>query len=146
MEFVREVIHDATQTLSDHLPCLIRIVVQPETRTGSKNSSYYKLHAIELEVESTKAALRKVWLEHMIEGQDSRVNWELGWRAIRSEVKKISKTREEATKYLHRPQDQLYELRLAASLALDTTYSERLKELEVEVRRREIIGPSLAHS
>lgn len=78
MEFVCEVIHDATQTLSDHHPLLIRIALQPLMRIGMRKSSYHKLDVLELSIESTCAALQSIWGEHIIEGRDRRINWKLG--------------------------------------------------------------------
>lgn len=60
MEFVREVVHDATQTLSDHHPSLIRITLQPIACSCLKNSSYLKLDTKELEVDSMLADLKLI--------------------------------------------------------------------------------------
>lgn len=78
MEFVQEVVHDVTQTLLDHHPSLITIAMQLPPKSGLRRSSYFKLDANELLVESTFEALKLVWAEQMIENHDPRVNWELG--------------------------------------------------------------------
>lgn len=98
MEYFCEVVHNATHSLSDHHPSLIGIALLPLERNGYKKSSYMKLDALELFVESTCISLEKVWDEQMIEGRDPRVNYELGWKAIWNEVKKNGKARVEAEK------------------------------------------------
>lgn len=63
MEFVREVIHDTSQSLSDHHPCLIRIAMKPMAKSNLKKSSYHKLDVLELEVDNTRVAIQQVWEE-----------------------------------------------------------------------------------
>lgn len=70
--------------------------------------------------------------------KDPRVNWELGWKAIRNEVMKIGKERDELVRARAQSEDELYDLRLEASLDREFKYFCRLKELEIEVRRREM--------
>lgn len=60
MEFIREVVHNATQTLSDHHPSLVTIAMQPTPKSGLKKSSYLKLDANELAIDSIQAALKLV--------------------------------------------------------------------------------------
>lgn len=87
MEYVREVIHDATQILSDHHPLLIRMAMQPVARSGLKKLSYFKLDVLGLEVDSIREAIKLVWNKHMKNDRDPRVNWELGWKAIRKKLR-----------------------------------------------------------
>lgn len=70
MEFVWEMVHDATQTLSDHHPSLIRFALKPLAPSRMRKSLYFKLDANELLVESTCEALQWVWREHMVEDRD----------------------------------------------------------------------------
>lgn len=138
-------IHDATQTLSDHHPSLIRIAMQPLEQTVKSRSSYLKLDAMELEVESTATTLEWVRKDSMIGDRDPCINWELGWKAIQNEIKRIKKTRDEVEMSRPRPEDQLYELRLEANrnLGSETEQLFHLRELESEVRRRERISVNL---
>lgn len=84
MEFVREMIHDATQTLLDHHPTLVCIALFP-TPSSRKKTSYMKLklNADELGVESMWVKLKQIWKEQMLEGRDLWVNQEFGWKAIK---------------------------------------------------------------
>lgn len=74
MEFVREIMHDATQTLLDHHPSLIRVALQPTTRSNLRKTSYTKLDAKELEIDCTRLAAKATWVDQMREGRDPRVN------------------------------------------------------------------------
>lgn len=78
MEFVCKVVHDATQTLSDHHPLLIRFAMQPPHRSSLRKSSYFKLDLNELLVESTKIELKSIWCEQVVGNRDPRINRELG--------------------------------------------------------------------
>lgn len=105
MEFVREVVHDATQTLLDHHPSLIRIALQPLAPTGLRKSSYAKLDANELFVSNTITAIHDVYNTQMFEGRDPRINWELGWKAIRKTIINIQKEHDAREKNRVRPED-----------------------------------------
>lgn len=59
--FVHEVIHNATQTLFDHHPSLIRIAVSPLPQPELHKSSYFKMNVDELLVDNTRVALERVW-------------------------------------------------------------------------------------
>lgn len=63
MEFVREKIHDVTQTLSDHHPTLARIAMSPFIPPGHKKSTYMKLNVDELKVDNTHSNFEEVWKE-----------------------------------------------------------------------------------
>lgn len=92
MDFVHEVIHDATQMFSNHHPSLIKIALQPMVVFGLKKSPYLKLDVDELTVESTIMALKEEWNTHnMVDDRDPRVNWKLGWKAICKRVLQIWK-------------------------------------------------------
>lgn len=119
MEFFREVVHDATQTLLDHHPSLIKVALQPVARSCLTKSSYAKLDANQLEIDSTWLAAKYVWADQMREGRDPQVNWELWWLTIKVELKKIRKGREEAN--ANRPclEDELFELKLRIGLNPD---------------------------
>lgn len=138
VEFVREVIHDATQSLSDHHPSLVRIALLPFEQNGQRKSSYMKLDALELSVESTNIALKLAWDEQMIDGRDPCINWELGWKAICKEIKKISKARAETEKNQPNLDEQLYELRLAICLDQNLDLCQRIKEIEEIKETKEI--------
>lgn len=58
-------------------------------------STYDKLDSNELLVEDTWAALKRVWANQIVIGRDPWVNWELGWRAIKKEIKMICTSKEE---------------------------------------------------
>lgn len=60
MEFVHEVVHDMTQTLSNHHPSLIKIAMQPLPRSNPRKTSYFKLDVNELKVESMVANLKHI--------------------------------------------------------------------------------------
>lgn len=75
MEFLQEVVHDATQTLLDQHPSLFRFAMQPKPWSGLRKSSYFKLDVNELLGESTLATLKCVWCEEMVKNQDPCVKW-----------------------------------------------------------------------
>lgn len=73
----------------------------------------------------------------MIENRDSHVNWELGWNAIYKQVKNIKKERDILEDNRVRPEDQLYDLRVAANHDPNSKQITHMKILEEEVRRWE---------
>lgn len=60
---VREMIHDATQTLSDHHPTLTRFTLNPLAKREVRRTSYLKMDIGELVVRSTRERLELVWKE-----------------------------------------------------------------------------------
>lgn len=79
----------------------------------------------------------------MIEDKDPRINWELGWKAIMHEVKWIQKDKDKANRDCVRPEDGLFKLCLATSDQIVLDNLQRMRELEVEVRRRERMNAHL---
>lgn len=98
MTFVKEMIHDTTQTLSDHHPAITRIALNLPVDTKNRKTSYMKLNVEKLLMDSTRERVNSMWNEQMQEGRDPRVNWELGWKAMKKTHKEIQKAREEAKK------------------------------------------------
>lgn len=58
-------IHDATQTLSDHHPTVTRISLNSQVHRELKRSSYLKMDVDELKVDSTRAEVERVWREEI---------------------------------------------------------------------------------
>lgn len=81
----------------------------------------------------------------MKEHRDPRVNWELGWKAIRLKIKAIRKEREETEKNHPRLKDELFDLRIAVSIIPKVTLIQQLKDLEDEVCRRERLSANHWH-
>lgn len=139
MEFFFKVIHDATQTLSDHHPSLIIIALQPMAVSRLRKSSYLKLDVDELGLESTITALKDEWSAQMADGRDPQINWDLGWKEICKRVLQNQKDKDEVEKNRIRPKDQLYDLWIEAYIDTDPDPKliSWLKNLEDEVRKRE---------
>lgn len=74
------------QTLSNHHPCLINIVLEPIARMSQNKLSYLKLDGNELVIYSTCEVIKLVWVEQMRENRNPCVNLELGWKAIKMEM------------------------------------------------------------
>lgn len=81
----------------------------------------------------------------MIVDRDPYINWELGWKSIKKEVKRIQKERDIAERARIQPEDELFELRLAASDPTTPVNQQRLRDLEMEIRRRERMNAHLWH-
>lgn len=65
MHLVQEVIHDASQTLSNHHPIITRIALNPLAQMQRKRSSYMRMDVEELGVKSTREVVERVWKEQM---------------------------------------------------------------------------------
>lgn len=57
--------------------------LSPPPQSTRKKTFYLKLNVDELQVESTRTKLEAVWKNQMHEDRDPRINWELGWKAIK---------------------------------------------------------------
>lgn len=73
----------------------------------------------------------------MIEIRDPRINGELGWKAIHNRVKQIKRDRDLVENGRTRPKDELFDLRMAASLNVDFEKISKMKVLGEEVCRHE---------
>lgn len=73
----------------------------------------------------------------MITNKDPRVDWELGWKAIKAKIKAITKAIDVVESKQPRLEDQIYDLRMEISLRPEATLIQQLRDLEDEVRRHE---------
>lgn len=136
-KFVHEVVHDASQSLSDHHPSLIWISLLPPPQSNLWKSSYFKMDVYELLFSSTRATLQKFWVDQNVVDRDPRIIWELGWRAMKLVLKRIKQARDEVKRNRIRLEDLLFDLRVEASLNPNCDLSFRIHELAEEVKRRE---------
>lgn len=81
----------------------------------------------------------------MLEERDPRINWELGWKAIRYEIKRIKRGRDEDEKLWPLSADQLFDLRLEASHMPTLDIIMHMKALEEEVCWHERLSTNLWH-
>lgn len=140
---MREVLHDATQTLSGHHPLLTWIAMSPLATPSTRHKTLYmKLNAKELDTESTKISLEKIWEEQMVIDRDPRVNWELGWRVVKIFLKDVKKEWDDIEKNWIRPDDEIYDMRNRIGTT-DLAQVAKLVELEGEVRRCECANATM---
>lgn len=102
-EYVREVLHGTTQTLSDHQPMVTRIALTMTEEPCRKCSLYMKMDVTELRSDGTKEKVKAAWEEQMKEGRDVRFNWEIGWKAIKKVLLEVQRSREAVEERREKP-------------------------------------------
>lgn len=103
----------------------------------TRRTSYMKLNVDEMSVDNTREKVIIVWNVKMLGDRDPRINWELGWKAVKKALKEIQKARDEAEKECARLEDQLFNLRMNIGITPDEEQIRTLSELAGEVQRRE---------
>lgn len=69
----------------------------------------------------------------MQEGRDPRVNWELGWKAIKKTLRQIKWDRDGRERNRERREDHLYDLHMNLGMEPEEEQLRRLVEITEEV-------------
>lgn len=135
--FIKEIVHDGSQTLSDHLPVICTVTLKEDAALAKRRSTYFKMDVHDLEMEGVAQRVEELWMESQSAGRDPRVNIDIGWSLIRRFLKSEKRRR---ALMASRTGDDLAQLnRLRQTCGTDPTIEEmeQISILERSIRERE---------
>ncbi|CAM6129539.1 unnamed protein product [Calypogeia fissa] len=125
--------HDDRQSLSDHIPVVVTIVLKDDSNDTRKHFNYFKMDVALLHDPEVMKA-KEVWGSSHTPGRDPRVHWDLAW----GRVKKVLMTEKKRVVNLRNKQSDLKTQLQATRRVVATNPSQELikQVIEIEVAGR----------
>lgn len=120
-------------TLSDHIPVVCTFALTKPQQSGVRKSSYYKMDVSIIDSQDMLSRIEEVWQAQLVVNRDARVIWDLARADIRRFLQSEQKKRNEQRK-LRQPGEELQRMRILVGENSTTENTDKLREVEDEIR------------